>query len=47
MLNEVAVDQPITGMKVAAEIGEAANGSVAVVEAATAADAAETSMTDT
>ena len=42
-MNEVAVDQLKTAMKVAAETGEAAISSVEAVEAATA---AETSMTD-
>ena len=46
MRNEVAIDQPKTGMKVAVEIGEAAIGSVAM-EAATAAEAAKTSTTET
>ena len=42
-MNEVAVDQLKTVMKVAAETGEAAIGSVEAVEAATP---AETSMTE-
>ena len=42
-MNEVAVDQLKTAMKVAAETGEAAISSVEAVEAATA---AETSMTE-
>ena len=42
-MNEVAVDQLKTAMKVAAETGEAGISSVEAVEAATA---AETSMTE-
>ena len=47
MQNEVAVDQPKTGMKVAAETGEAAIDSVAAAEAPTAAEVAEIFMIET
>ena len=47
MGNEVAVDQPITTRKVDADTGEETIGSVAAVKAATAAEVAKTSITDT
>ena len=45
MWNEVAVDQPKTGMRVGAEADEAAIGSIAAVEAAMTAEVAGTWMT--
>ena len=45
--NVVALDQPKMAMKVAAETGEAAIGSVAAVEVATTVEEAELSMAET